>query len=386
MSTPPSLIRNLRALPPAAWILFAGSFINRFGSFVLPFLVIYFRRRGLPIATAGLALGSYGIGHVVAALLGGHLADRIGRRNTIAISMFAGATTMLVLSQARTLPSVIALTMLAGLTSELYRPASSALITDLVAPEQRMAAFSMYRFAVNLGFAAGPATAGFLASRSFFYVFLGDALTSAGYGCVAILFLPHGLRGSAATERWGEALRTIAHDRRFLLFLASTCCITLVDFQMLSTFALHVAASGFSTATYGALISLNGVLIVLFELLITAVCQRLPPQPVISAGYFLIGLGYALTAFAHTVPALAVTVVFWSLGEMISSPATGAYVSSLAPERYRGRYMGAWVLMFSIGLIFGPSLGTIVYQHSPLVVWGACGVLGTASAILAVMK
>jgi MFS family permease len=386
VSDHPSLIRNLRALPPAAWILFAGSFINRFGSFVLPFLVIYFRRRGLPIPTAGLALGSYGIGHVVAALLGGHLADRIGRRNTIAISMFAGASTMLALSQARALPSIIGLTMLAGLTSELYRPASSALITDLVKPEQRIAAFSMYRFAVNLGFAAGPATAGFLAGHSFSYVFLGDALTSAAFGCVALLLLPHGHRGYSPEERWGEALGVIAHDRRFLFFLASTCCIALVDFQMLSTFALHVQASGFSTATYGTLISLNGVLIVFFELLITAICQRFPPQPVISAGYFLIGLGYALTAFARTVPMLAVTVVFWSLGEMISSPATGAYVSSLAPQRYRGRYMGAWVLMFSIGLIVGPSLGTVVYQRSPDLVWAACGVLGTAAAILAVMK
>jgi MFS family permease len=384
--SPPSLIKNLRALPRAAWILFAGSFINRFGSFVLPFLVIYFRRRGLPIPLAGLALGSYGLGHVLAALLGGHLADRIGRRNTIAISMFAGASTMLALSQARTLPSIIALTTLAGLTSELYRPASSALITDLVGPEQRMAAFSMYRFAVNLGFAAGPATAGFLASRSFFYVFLGDAVTSAGFGCVALLLLPHGQRGHSSEERWGDALRVIAQDRKFLLFLASTCCITLVDFQMLSTFALHVQASGFSTAMYGALVSLNGVLIVAFELLITSICQRVQPQPVIATGYFLLGAGYALTAFARTVPSLAVTVVFWSLGEMISSPATGTYVSSLAPEQYRGRYMGAWILMFSIGLIAGPSIGTIVYQRSPMLVWGACGVLGTAAALLALKK
>jgi hypothetical protein len=50
---------------------------------------------------------------------------------------------------------------------------------------------------------------------------------------------------------------------------------------MLSTFALHVQASGFSTATYGALVSLNGVLIVLFELLITAVCRRWSGRPAV---------------------------------------------------------------------------------------------------------
>ena len=273
------MLTHIRSMPRVAWVLFGGTFVNRFGSFVMPLLAIYLTRQGYSIARTGLAVGAYGAGHMCASVLGGHLADRIGRRNTIALSMFASAAAMLSLSQARSYAAIVVLTWLAGVAAELYRPASHALIADLVPEEQRVVAFGLYRFAVNLGFAAGPATAGFLADHSFFYVFLGDALTSCGYGVIALLALPHGVRATDAEHR-GETPRQTTgsallggfaiplRDRAFVVFLAATVCLTTVDFQMGSTFALHMKALGFTTSAYGLLISMNGAIIVVFELLI----------------------------------------------------------------------------------------------------------------------
>jgi MFS family permease len=90
-----SFRENLRALPAPAWILFGGIFVNRFGTFVMPFLVLYLTRNGYSVAQSGLAAGVYGAGHFVASALGGHLADRIGRRNTIVLSMLGSAAAML---------------------------------------------------------------------------------------------------------------------------------------------------------------------------------------------------------------------------------------------------------------------------------------------------
>jgi hypothetical protein len=64
---------------------------------------------------------------------------------------------------------------------------------------------------------------------------------------------------------------------------------------------------------------------------------------VIAAGLALIGVGFGLTAMAHTVPALAVTVVLWTFGEMIAAPVGSAYVAELSPEHLRGRYLGLWL-------------------------------------------
>jgi MFS family permease len=373
---------QLRTFPAAAWILFGGVFINRFGTFVTPFLVIYLTRLGYSVAQAGVALGAYGAGHIVASSLGGHLADRIGRRNTIVLSMFGSAAAMLALSQARSFGAILAIAFAAAAMGELYRPASHALIGDLIAPEHRVVAFGLYRFAVNLGFAAGPALAGFLAERSFFYLFLGDALTSMGYGFIALFALPHGLRTYSKTERAGEALRIAARDVPFLVFLAATLCYGLIEMQTLSTFSLYVTEVFHSTRVYGAILSLNGVLIIFFELFITNLTQRLPPRPVIALGYFLGCFGYALTGLARTVPALAATAVIWTLGEMVSSPMAGAYVSRIAPENVRGRYMGMMVSMWSIAMFIGPMAGTLIFQRNPNVLWIGAGALGVISASL----
>ncbi|MBV9494037.1 MAG: MFS transporter [Acidobacteria bacterium] len=346
----------------------------------MPFLVLYLTKNGFSEAQAGVAVGVYGLGHVAASTSGGHLADRIGRRNTIVTSMFGSCVAMLSLSQAHRYPAILALTFLVGMFAEMYRPASMALIADLVPPERRIAAFGMYRWAVNLGFAAGPATAGFLANRSFEWVFFGDAMTSLVYGIIAFFLLPHGMRATPHEEERGELFRSVMRDRRFLRFLLASILVAAIDFQSLSTFPLHVAAQGLPTSTYGLLLSINGVMIVLFELALTSWTQHRRTEPVIALGFLLAGVGFGLTGLAHNVPALAATVVIWTLGEMVSSPVTGSFVARLAPTHLRGRYNGLWILMWSIGMVTGPALGTLMFQRNPTLLWVICGAAGVIAA------
>lgn len=373
---------GVRALPAAAWLLFAGTFVNRFGSFVSVFLALYLVDEGYPAAEAGLAIGGYGIGAIAASTLGGHLADRLGRRETIAVSMFGSSAVMLALSQARTIELIVVLTVLAGATAELYRPAAGALLTDLTPAGQRVPAFAVYRFAINLGFAAGPATAGLLAERSFFLVFLGDALSSIVFGVLALTMFPRGRPEHHQEERRGELLRALRHDRLFVFFLLASFTGALVYMQHTSTLPLEVRADGFSPAVFGALVSLNGLVIIAVELPLTVLTQRLPVRPVLAAGELLVGVGFALIVFADTVPLLAATVVVWTLGEIVFSPIASAYVADVAPAHLRGRYQGAWGTSFGIALVVAPIVGTALYTVSPDGLWVACGLAGLLSAAL----
>ena len=103
---------------------------------------------------------------------------------------------------------------------------------------------------------------------------------------------------------------------------------------------------------------------------------------VIALGWLLTGVGFALTGFAETAIAFALTVAIWTLGEIVSSPVEGAYVADLAPERLRGRYMGAWSFAWGIGLVAGPLLGTALYAWRPGALWLTCLVLGVVGACL----
>lgn len=232
----PGLWRNVRSMPGPAWVLFLGAFVNRAGTFVLVFLVIWLTEEGYSPAQAGAAVSAYGVGALGASLLGGYLADRLGRSNAIALSMLSAAVTMLLLSQAGTLPLVLVLSALAGLTSELYRPAAGALLADLLPAERRLTGYALYRLAINLGFAAGPATAGLLAERSFFLLFVGEAASSAIFGLAALFFLPEGARSARVDEQPGELVRAIRGDRPFQLFLVASLLGAFVYFQQQGRF------------------------------------------------------------------------------------------------------------------------------------------------------
>ena len=97
---------------------------------------------------------------------------------------------------------------------------------------------------------------------------------------------------------------------------------------------------------------------------------------------------YDTLLFFHLLAAfiLAVTVVIWTLGEMIYAPVTGAFVTGLAPERFRGRYMGLWHSTWSAGLILGPLMGTWLYEKNPNALWVACLFVGGLSSVLALVK
>ncbi len=379
---PPLLLTSLRALPRPAWIICFGTFLNKFGAFVVPFLTLYLTSRGYSVTETGLAVGAYGLGTLFASLLGGYLADRLGRRQTIMLSMFLGAATMMALSQAHSLPLIIGLTALAGLANEFYRPASNALLADLVPPGQRVTAFATMRMALNAGFAFGPATAGLLAAFGYFWLFVGDALTSALYGALALFALPCDAHQRQTNAGWGEALRVLRHDRKLHQMLAANLCIGLIFFQMASTFGLYVTRLGFSPATYGVLISLNGALIVFCELPLTTITRRFPVRRVMAVGYLIIALGFTLNLWAHTVPTLVACTLLFTLGEMVTMPMVSAYVADLAPANLRGRYLGVSGLTWAIALTFGPGLGLMLLNYNPAIYFIAFGGLGVVAAVI----
>jgi MFS family permease len=383
MSKNPTLFTSLRALPPTVWILYFGTFLNKFGSFVIPFLAIYLTSRGFTPVDAGIAIGAYGIGNVGATIMGGYMADHVGRRKTIILSMFSGATSMILLSQATSFPVILALSALAGLASEFYRPASSALLADLVPASNRVTAYSAYRMFINAGFAFGPATAGFIAGHGFFWLFAGDAGTSVLFGIVAIFALPEGSHASADKVGWKESFSTIVADRKLRRMLLAALGCALIFSQMTATFGLAVRHAGFSPKIYGALLSLNGVLIVVFELGLTRVTRHFRSMSVISCGYFLAAVGFSLMAFAQSIAGFATCVAIFTFGEMTAMPVASAYVAGLSPANMRGRYMGAYGLTWTLSTVIGPALGMSLFGVSPNAFWVVSALVGFSSVAIA---
>lgn len=387
---PGAAIRNtLRPyvqLPAAVQILCFGSFINRAGSFCMVFLTIYVSERlGHGVTYAANCFGVFGLGSVVSSLVGGQLADRFGRKPIMLLALFGGAAALCLMSVVHDKWLFLGSVLVFSLAVEMYRPAASAMVGDLVHTTQRPLAFSLMYIAFNLGFSVAAPVGGFLADYSFQWLFWGDAMTTATYGLIIAFFIretlpTHRQGNSHATlvERvtWGEAVRHMRGDTTFLLFSAATFLTSLVFMQAFSTLPIYINQLGYSRQQVGWLLSANGILIVILQLPVTHVLNRFHRMLVIIAGEVLIALGFGLTAVAVTVPMLLTTIVIWTTGEVMQAAFKQSLVADLAPMAIRARYMGVFSLAHALGFAIGAPLGgQILDRWGPTVLWPICFVI-----------
>ena len=171
-------------------------------------------------------------------------------------------------------------------------------------------------------------------------------MPSALFGVISLVALPHGTRTSRHEERHlTGATRAIVTDRGFLLFLGAILIGASIYMQNVATFPLHVQAAGYSTSVYGALQALNGIIVVLLELPITSWTGRRSRTRMVALGTLLVGLAFATLVVA--------------------------------------KYQASLGVMFGLGAIVGPTLGTLAYAFSPDLLWISCGVAGVLAATLA---
>jgi predicted MFS family arabinose efflux permease len=380
----------LRRLPGRVWVMSLGILVNQVGNFLPVFIVLYLTGRGHSASAAGLVLGVSGLGRVFGNAVGGHLADRIGRRWTIVLSALPTAGLTAIVPFLGPLPTIVAVVGLIGVTSQVYRPAAAAVLIDSVAPtnQQRLAAFGVFRFAMNVGAALGAVIGGLLASTSYMGLFLVNAAGCVLFGAVVAALLRDAPKAASedgdADTQVDQAVgyRQLLADRVLVRFLLMTVVAEFVYIQSTVGLPLHVTDVGLSERDFGLLIGLNGVLVLVLELPITGVMSRYRPEYVLAIGNLITGVGLALTGVTADMVLLSVTVLLWTLGEMMNSSISQAYVGSLAPPRMVGRYQGLHGVAYTIGTGAGPLIGGAAYAVGPWALWSLVGVAGVLSAQL----
>lgn len=384
----PTAVRRLACgafggLPRAFWFQWVGTLVNRLGTFVEPFLVLYLTSaRGLSPGQAGVVLAGYGAGALVAPVLGGALADRVGRRATLVGGMLAAAAALLALSAARDPLHIAVAAGAVGLAGDLYRPASAALVADLVDPADRPRAYGLLFWAINLGFSVAAVAGGWLAERGYGLLFVADAATCAGFALLIAL----GVRGDTRPVRvvgeprvgYGTALR----DPLLVALVVLTFGYATLYVQAYVTLPLAVVDAGLSPARYGLVLAVNGVLIVVLQPFAAMWLARFDRIRVLAVATAVVGLGFATTGLAASVPAFAASVALWTLGEIGTAGSAQALVADLAPADARGRYSGLFGLGFGASAVAGPLVGATVYDAlGPAALWWGCLALGAALAV-----
>jgi MFS family permease len=378
--------QTVGGLPGTFWYLWAGTLVSRAGNFVIIFLALYLTSaRHLSPSFVGLVVGLYGVGGAAGTLLGGVLSDRWGRRPTLLLSYLCNAACVVGLGVARDRWAIAVGALLFGTGAEMARPAFAALMVDVVPARDRLRAFTLNYWAINLGFACASLLAGFAAQAGYLLLFVGNAATTLLTALIVLTKVrdvPHVALPRQAREREPrKGLWTVFADRVFISFVALNLLTALVFMQQNSGLPIAMVRDGLPPTAFGEVIALNGVLIVLGQLFVPKLIGKRDRSRVLSVAALVLGAGFGLTAFAHTPLAYAATVLVWTLGEMLNSPSNSTLLADLSPEHMRGRYQGVFSLSWQGAAALTPVLGGLVQQHlGTRWLWLGCAAIGVVVA------
>ncbi|MFF5305111.1 MDR family MFS transporter [Streptomyces sp. NPDC013161] len=378
---------TVSGLPREFWWLWTSTLVNRLGAFVSTFMALYLTLdRGYSATYAGLVASLYGLGGVASSIGSGVLTDRIGRRPTLLIAQSSTAASVALLGFMHAPVAIAAVACLVGAASNASRPAVQAMMADIVRPEDRVRAFSLNYWAINLGFAISSMAAGFIAEVSYRAGFLLEAGMTAACAIVVFLRLPESRPTVAATSADGKepavGLGTVLRDGRFMSVVGLSFLVALVFQQGSVGLPVAMGEAGFTPADYGTAIAVNGFLIVVLQIPVTRLIEHRDAKRLLVVSSILAGYGFGLTAFAGSVGVFALTVCVWTLGEMINAPTQTGLVVRLSPVQGRGRYQGMYTLSWAVAALVAPLMsGFVIDRFGAEWLWGLCAVVGTGAAV-----
>ena len=322
------------------------------------------------MAMVGLFILGSGVIASGAQMLAGMASDRIGRRPIILGSMTLAGSLFVVMAflinAVAPVWAIVGAYFLVRCGLMAARPATQALIVDLM-PKARLAeGYGILRMGQNLGFGFGPAIGGyFWAITSYAWLFVGAAVVSAICIVVTFTHLKESHVGGGTEQISLSAALATAKDRTFLVFTAISVIAFMGLGQFISTMSVYtVERVGFSTMQYGSLLTLNAILVVALQYPATRWITKLDKATALLLGMSVYTIGYMAMGFVGPYGLALGAMAIITMGEVLFSPMSMAVVGELSPKSWRGRYQGFYGLSETLGVSLGPTLGGLLLDST----------------------
>jgi MFS family permease len=369
-----SPLRIVGRFPRPVRLLLVGTLVNKLGTFIVPYLtLVLLRDFHMREGEAARLLFAYGFGSVVSILAGGVITDRFGRRRTLLVSLFGSGVLAVAMGVAPSARFFVPLLVAFGFIADLYRPAASAIIGDLLPSPERASGFAGLRMAVNLGWASGTAIGGLLADWDWRLLFLGDGLTTLAYGVLVYVTIPEtrpqgvvlssapasppAAGSMAARPVPGRGPTNPLRDGVFLATTATGFLFTFVFCCNLSVFPLTVTQSArYPAVVFGLLAAINGVLVAFLEISITVRLKPFRRLRLAALGCCLVTVGFGMIGLVMHWAWFLLAVLVFTAGEIVAAPQQMAFIADWAPPEARGRYLSLYQATWSVAFAVNPAI------------------------------
>jgi MFS family permease len=381
---------TLADYPAQFWLMASGLILSSAGSSMIwPFLMIYASEKlNLSLSTVSTLITINAGTGLLTSFIAGAVADRLGRKPVMVISLAVNGLGYLFMSQAHTYGGFALLMVVMGASNPLYQVGADAMLADIIEPERRTNAYAIIRMVNNAGIAIGPAVGGFLASRSYTYAFLGAASGMLIYSLLLFFRARETLSRSYAVERQ-TVLESLAgyervfRDRPYITFALLVGAGLVAPSMLWSLMAVYTKQNfSLPESLFGWLPTTNALMCVFVQIFVTRVSRRFRPLPVIVIGMLTYALGVGSVALMKNFWGFWASMVMMTFGELILIPTVSKYIADLAPVDMRGRYMSFYWFAWGIARASAPLIGGFLNDNiSPRSIWIGGLTIGLASTI-----
>lgn len=380
-------INNFKGFRREVWILAIITFINRAGTMVLPFLSKYLKENlHFTYGEVGWIMVSFGIGSMLGSWLGGKLSDKIGFYKVMVFSLFTSGVMFFGLQYITSFWGLCIGVFTIMVIADMFRPAMFVSLGVYAKPENRVRALSLVRLSVNLGFATGPVLGGLiilgLGYQGLFWI---DGSTCILAILIFAYFVKEKKKIVEHHDKSDSSLETksVFRDKPFWVFLFISFTTAMLFFQIFTTLPLfHHEKFGLTEFETGLLLSLNGILIFMFEMPLVSILERKQVNriKIIFTGALLMVISFYVLLIDFWVGILAVGIVFMTFGEIFAFPFSNAFAMGRAPRGQEGRYMALYTMSFSLAHILSSKMGLeIIGRFGYSTNWFVMGSLGVVA-------
>ncbi len=385
------MLRQIQSLykqyDPQFWLMVFGVFLSTAGaSMIMPFLMIYATGKlGIPLSAAVTLISISAGTTIFSSFLAGSLADKVGRKLVMNLSLTINGLAYLGMRFALTYPSLAVLMFLIGLSNALYSVGADAMMADLVPSEKRADAYAINRMLNNAGFAIGPAVGGFLAATSYHLAFLAGAAGMLTYSLLLFMRARETLHrqemplvpSGSLMSGYGKVFR----DGKYLAFIAVMGVGLTAPGMLWVLLAVYTKNYfGLPENVYGWIPTTNALMCVFVQYMVTRVTRRYPTMPVIAAGMLIYAAGVGSVALMSSFWGFWVSMVILTFGELTLVPTASKFVADIAPADMRGRYMSLYWLAWGFSRAAAPLIGgTLNDRIGPQAIWVGGLLIGLSS-------
>jgi len=372
--------------PRKFWVVVGSRFIDGIGGTLLfPFFSLYITQKfNVGMTQAGIVLGTFSAFGLIGSMIGGALTDKFGRKGLIMFGLVFSAISTLSLGLVNEFAVLLPLAVVIGLLSNIAGPAHQAMVADLLPEDKRQEGFGILRVVANMSWIIGPTIGGFIAGRSYFALFVLDAVMSCIVAAIVFFNIPE---TKPETTKEPESIgKTFAgygivlRDYAYVAFLFVSMLMGIVYQQMYNSLSVYLRDNhGIEPQGYGFLLTVSAITVILFQFSTTRVIKKYPAFIMMGLGVFFYMIGFGMFGFVTAYWLFASAIVIITIGEMVIMPTASALATNFAPEDMRGRYMAVFGISWGLPATVGPSLaGLILDNYDPNLLWyigaGICAV------------